>query len=335
MIVSIGLPTGMEGMMYPVPFSTPQDLVEIARRAETLGYHSVWGNDHMTTQRYVREEFPQPPNFWEILTTYAHIAAHTTTLRMGTAMLVLPMRRDIVVTAKQIATVDQLSGGRLEIGIGLGAYREEFEALHPDWKVHRGNLLDEGFRALDILFNQRNSSFDGKYYKFTDVEMYPKPLQKKLPFYAGGNNPNVVRRAAEYADGWLPACVEVNRLAEDVKRLHELAHENGRNPADISVAPQYIVYVGKTHEDAMARFRESQMYKHLVSLSASTLKDQGEVSHETINLIGSVDEVIEKANKIGEAGADHLLGLYFAVSSVPELFDQMQLFAEEVVPGLR
>ncbi|MFX8481523.1 LLM class flavin-dependent oxidoreductase, partial [Acinetobacter baumannii] len=80
--------------------------------------------------------------------TYGFIAAATKTLRMGTGMLILPMRRDIVVTAKQIATLDQFSNGRVEIGIGVGAYREEFEALQPNFKAHRGNMVDEGLKAL-------------------------------------------------------------------------------------------------------------------------------------------------------------------------------------------
>jgi alkanesulfonate monooxygenase SsuD/methylene tetrahydromethanopterin reductase-like flavin-dependent oxidoreductase (luciferase family) len=121
LIVSAGLPTGMEGLTYPIPFSDPETLIRIAQHAEKLGYHSVWGNDHMTTQHYVREEFPVPPRFWEPLMTYAFIAANTTTLRFGTGVLVLPMRRDIVVLAKQIATLDHFSGGRLEIGVGVGA----------------------------------------------------------------------------------------------------------------------------------------------------------------------------------------------------------------------
>ena len=73
MIVSAGLPTCMEGMMYPVPFAAPEDIVRIAQHAEKFGYHSVWGNDHMTTQKYVRDEFSTPPNFWEPLTTYAYL----------------------------------------------------------------------------------------------------------------------------------------------------------------------------------------------------------------------------------------------------------------------
>ena len=102
MIVSVGFPTGMEGLTYPIPFSEPDVLLSIAKHAETLGYHSIWGNDHMNTKKYVRAEFGRPPRFWDILITYAWLASQTKSLRFGTGILVLPMRRDIVLAAKQL-----------------------------------------------------------------------------------------------------------------------------------------------------------------------------------------------------------------------------------------
>ena len=334
MIVSAGLPTCMEGMMYPVPFASPADIIQIAQHAEILGYHSVWGNDHMSTQRYVRAEFPQPPNFWEPLITYAYLAAVTTRLKFGTGMLVTPMRRDIVVTAKQVATLERLSGGRFILGFGVGAYREEFEALHPDWKVHRGDLVEESIQAIKHLFQERVASWDGEYYHFEDVEMYPKPLQDPLPIYVGGNNPNAYRRAALYGNGWLPAGMPVQHVKKRVDHFRELVEEQGRNFDQMDVAMQLIAYVGKTHEEAIKRFRKSQMYQHLISLSGSTLKEQTGTRHEETNLIGTPREVIEKANRFWEAGVKHLCGTYFCADTVSELMDQMQIFAEEVTPKL-
>ncbi len=335
MRVSAGLPTGMEGLTYPVPFSSPEDLARIALHAEKLGFDSVWGNDHMTTQHYVRAEYPTPPRFWEPLVTYAYLAGITRTLRFGTGVIVLPMRRDIVVMAKQIATLDHFSGGRLEIGVGVGAYREEFEALHPGAPGKRGDMVDEGLEALQKLFTERVASYDGRFYKFHDVELSPKPLQKRLPLYVGGNNVNNIRRTVQYADGWLPAGVHVDRMRKDVQTLREMAEKAGRDPKTIEVAPQYIVHIGETHEAAVARFGESQMCKHLTSLRKSTLKEQGALKHEDINLIGTVPEVVEKALAFKEAGVTHLLGLYFAANTVPELLDQMQVFAEEVIPRVK
>lgn len=334
MIVSAGLPTCMEGMMYPVPFAAPEDIVRIAKHAEKLGYHSVWGNDHMTTQKYVREEFSTPPNFWEPLMTYAYLAAQTTTLKFGTGMLVTPMRRDIVVLAKQVATLDQFSGGRFILGFGVGAYREEFEALNPTWKAHRGDLVEESIGAIKHLFANRTATWRGEYYHYEDVEMYPKPLQDPLPIYVGGNNPNAYRRAALYGHGWLPAGMPVDHAAEKIRHFKELLDEQGRSFDDMDVAMQLIAYVSNSHEQAVERFRRSQMYQHLVSLGQSTLKEQVGIKHEETNLIGTPAEVIEKVNRFKEAGVKHLCGTYFCADSVDELLDQMQVLAEEVTPHI-
>jgi probable F420-dependent oxidoreductase len=333
-ILSVGLPTGMEGLTYPIPFSDPEAVIRIAQHAERLGYHSVWGNDHMTTQHYVRAEFPVPPRFWEPLVTYAFIAANTTRLRFGTGVLVLPMRRDIVVLAKQIATLDHFSGGRLEIGLGIGAYREEFAALWPDAKAHRGDMLEEGVKALRLLFSERVASFAGKYYRFRDVELYPKPAQPRLPIYIGGNSANHLRRVALSADGWIPAAMAPDRLREQVTRLKEMTEAAGRDPQRIAVAPQYVVHLGPTRDAAIARFRRSQMYKHLMSLRRSTLREEAATPMEEVNLIGDADTVAAKAEALTEAGVTHFLGLYFAADSVAELLDQMQVFAEEVGPRI-
>jgi probable F420-dependent oxidoreductase len=334
MLVSVGFPTGMEGLIYPIPFSGVEDLLLVAKKAEQFGYHSIWGNDHMTTQNYVRKEYKTPPRFWEPLTTFAFLAGHTTRLKFGTGLLVLPMRRDIVVVAKQIATLDQLSGGRLEIGIGVGAYREEFDALQPNIKAHRGDMVEEGIQALRRLFTEQIASFDGKYYQFKNVEFQPKPKQEPFPLLIGGNNVNAIRRAALYGDGWIPAGLHVDKIAEGVKQLRELAAGAGRDPKRLQVAPQFICHVGLKHDAAVARFRQSQMHTHLMSLASSTLKEQGKLSHEEINLIGEPAEIIEKAHRARAAGATHLLGTLFAANTVSELVEQMQMFSELVVPHL-
>ena len=253
MRVSAGLPTGMEGLTYPIPFSDPENVIKIAQAAEKFGYDLVWGNDHMTTQHYVRAEFPVPPRFWEPLVTYAFILAETKTLKVGTGILVLPMRHDIVVMAKQIATLDHFGKGRLELGVGIGAYREEFKALQPDAKIDRGDIVDEGLQALNLLFKERVASFDGKYYKFNNVELFPKPLQKRLPIYVGGNNPNNITRTVKWADGWLPAGMHVDRMRAGVKQLREMAEQAGRDLEDYRGLPAIR---RACRQDARGRDRE-------------------------------------------------------------------------------
>ena len=335
MRISAGLPTGMEGLTYPIPFSDPENVIKIALAAEKLGYDSVWGNDHMTTQNYVRAEFPVPPRFWEPLITYAYLASITKTLRFGTGILVLPMRQDIVVTAKQICTLDHFSGGRLELGVGIGAYREEFDALQPDSKLMRGDIVEEGVEALTKLFTERVSTFEGKFYRYRDVELFPKPLQKRIPIYIGGNNPNNIRRAVLQGSGWLPAGLHVSQVQKGVALLKEHAEKAKRDWREVEVAPQYIVRVGRDRARAIADFERSQMYKHVMSLRKSTHKDQGAIPLEDSNLIGTPAEIVDKALKLKEAGVTHLLGLYFAADSVNDLLDQMQVFSEEVMVKLK
>ena len=139
----VHIPTCIEGMMYPVPFAKPSDILPTALLCERLGFDSVWGNDHMTTQRYVQKEFPDPPNFFEPLMTFAYCASRTTRLRFATGIIVLPMR-NMPVLAKQVATLDQLSGGRVTLGVGTGAYREEYEALFPDARGASGHHRGRG-----------------------------------------------------------------------------------------------------------------------------------------------------------------------------------------------
>lgn len=334
MLSSVGLPTCMEGMMYPVPFATADQVIELAIFAEKLNYHSVWGNDHLTTQSYVRQSFPTPPNFWEPLITYSFIAPLTTKLKFGTGILVLPMRRDIVVVAKQLATIDQFSHGRLIVAVGVGAYREEFEATQPGLKAHRGEMVAEGVRALRTLFVERNASFKGEYYNFKDVEMYPKPFQQVLPIYFGGNNIHQMERAAIYGQGWMPAGLPANLFVERKAIIMNILGERGRNIDGFAIAPQMICYIDKTHEDAVHRFERSQMYQHLISLRHSTLKEQADMDLEKTNLIGTAQDVIEKVKILEEAGVTHLCGTYYCADTVEELKDQMQIFAEEVMPHI-
>jgi probable F420-dependent oxidoreductase len=288
----------------------------------------------MTTQRYVREELAAPPNFWEILITLASIAAHTQTIRIATGVLVPAIRRDIVVMAKQIATLDQFSGGRLLVGLGVGAYREEFEALHPGWDVQRGEILEDCIQALRALFSQRVADWNSKYFTFKNVEMYPKPAQSPLPIYVGGNNPNAARRAALYGQGWMGAGLPPDQLRAHVARLRQIATENGREADSIDIAPQYSACIDSSHELAIRRFRNSQMYKHLASLKATTLKDQVKagIAFEDTHLIGDRQNIVDKIGRLRDAGATHICGILFTANTPEEMKDQMQRFAEEVIP---
>lgn len=333
---SIGIPTCMEGLMYPVPFMKLEQILRTAQRAEELGYHSVWGNDHLTTQSYVRDEYDQQPRYWEPLMILAAIAQATTTLRLGTGVLVPAMRQDIVVLAKQIATLDHLSKGRFMLGVGIGAYREEFEALRPGAKVNRAAMLEEALTCLRQLFTGETVSWEGNNYNYKNVTAYPKPLQDPLPIYVGGNNPNSLARTAKFGQAWLGAGMPVWQMKDAIQHLKVELEANGRTLDDIEIAPQFCVCIDSTYEKAVARYQRSQMYRHLVSLSGTSLKDQvGQgVPFEEIDLIGTAESISERIRQYRDIGVSHVCGSLQVVDSAAEYTDQMERFAAEVLPNL-
>jgi probable F420-dependent oxidoreductase len=219
MFVGMSIPTCKEGLSLPTPFCSPEQVVHMCKRAEALGYHSVWGNDHITPPKYVRDDYPEPPNFYEPLITLAFAAQATSRLRVGTSVLVLPMREPAYL-AKTVATLDAFSGGRLILGVGVGAYREEFERLRPRQKnVRRAELMDESVEVLRALFEQRSVTYRGKHHALDGIELAPKPVQRPLPLFIAGNDPAAMKRVAKWANGWFPAALGIEELRRGIQLL--------------------------------------------------------------------------------------------------------------------
>ncbi len=329
----IGVATGTEGLMYPIPYSSAREVVDLSVYAEKLGFHSVWGNDHITTQHYVREEFPgNPPRYYAPLLTLTAIAERTTTLKVCTALLVVPFRNPVVL-AKEIATLDQLSGGRLLLGVGLGAYREEFEAEFGD-SAHgmiRGEMLNESLTIMDRLFNEENVTFKGKYFDVQNVQCFPKPVQKPFAFYFGGNSANSYDRVAKWGTGWLPALLTPEEVKAGCAALKESCAKVGRDVSEIDIAPQISVCLAKTHEEAIQKWEKSQIYQHSLSLGKSTMKGRDAGNYLDRNLIGSPDEVRARVEQYIEAGVTTFSALIFADSNLEETREHMQFFSEEII----
>lgn len=329
---SVGIPTCKEGLNFPLPFANEQDVIRIIQAAERFGYHSVWGNDHITAPAYVREEFGSPPRFFEPLITLSYAAAVTSKIMLATSVIVLPMREPVYL-AKQVATLDQLSGGRVLLGVGVGAYREEFEAIHPDLKgAERGQMVDEALQSLRLLFDQPRASFQGKYFKFEGIELFPKPRQCPMPIYVGGNSPSAARRAARWGQAWLPASLGAEGVRRGVQILRSEAEAVGRDPAGFDVALQVMVVTGHDEADIRRRFESSQMYRHLISLGGSTLRGQDASRLEEYNLIGTTQQIVDKIGKLAEVGVTHCAAINFISDTPDGMIEEMQRFAEDVVP---
>ena len=328
----IQLPTAKEGVNLPTPFFRPGDFTAVAQTAERLGYDSLWGNDHYAVQDYVRERFDTLPNFFDLLTVLTAVAAVTSRIEVGTCVLVLPMRR-IIPVAKQVATLDQLSNGRLLLGVGIGAYREEFAAARPDLVgVNRGDMLEEGLELLGRLFTEPAVTHRGKYYQVESIDVYPKPARHPFPILVGGHQKVTLDRVVRYGQGWIPGWRPFEEMKEWIALLREKAAAAGRNPASIMVAPQFSCLLGRTQEEAEARYKKSSMVQHRVSL-AYTGRDPALAMAN--NLIGSPEHVLEKLERLHEFGADHMAAMSFTVGSVSEFSEQVHYFAEEVMRPYR
>jgi probable F420-dependent oxidoreductase len=322
------LPTGAEGLGYPLGFATPDGLARIAERAEALGFYAVMANDHLCTPRAIRDAAARPPSFFEPLLTLAYCAARTRRIRLMAGVIVLPLREPVLL-AKQLTTLDQCCDGRLIVGVGPGAYRDELEMTLPRLRrASRADLMDEGVEALQLLLHERRATFKGPHYAFEDVELDPKARQRELPIFTGGNTERAIRRAARHGDGWLPASLNPQQFASGKARLAQYAEEAGRDPTQLSVATQLVVSMGRSQEEAEERFKASRVYQEWMTVGLS-----GVALAELLgaNLIGTADEICRRIVAFEQAGIDHLAGLVFLGRTVDEVLERMEEFGESVI----
>lgn len=329
----LGVPTGAEGLMYPIPYADPEQAVALAVEAERLGYDSVWANDHIDTPRYVREAFDAAPRFYDPYTYLAYVAASTTRLRLATAITVMAFRHPVVLM-KQAATLDQLSGGRFVLGLGIGAYRHE-AAVVAGRDLHRGRHAEEYLATLAVLQHERRASYAGELIEFADVESWPKAVAGTFPVLSGGNSAGAVQRAARYADGWLPAGLLPDEIRAGIAEIETAATAAGRTlPAGFEIAPQFTVRLADTTAAARAAFETTQLRAHDVSLATSTLQGRTDDWHDR-DLIGSPAEIVDRVGRYVEAGVTTFAGLLFAVDDVAETREQLAWFAEDVIAQFR
>jgi len=227
------------------PLATPERIAALAERAEALGFDSVWVSDHVAFPVGFQSVYPYGPpsaftqqtaHYYEPLVTLAWVAGRTRRVRLGTSVLVVPMRNPVYL-AKQAATLDRLAGGRLILGVGAGWQREEFEALGVTTFAQRGAVLDEWIRLMRRLWTEEVVEFSGAFYQVGPIIVNPKPAQPGgPPILVGGNGPRALRRAAELGDGWHAIRLSVAEVAAGASRLRALAEAAGREPGSLEVS---------------------------------------------------------------------------------------------------
>ena len=275
-----------------------QALVGLAVRAEELSFDSVWVHDHVFNVGHVRERIGDRP-YYEPLALLSFVAARTSRVRLGTSVLVLPYHNPIRL-AKTAATLDVLSGGRLILGVGVGAIESEMEALGTPFK-ERGAFTDEAIAVMRELWTNDSPRFDGLYSRFAGMPFSPKPLQKPIPIVIGGVSRAAIRRAARSGDGWQPLGFAPDALAREMVTLREEARACGRDPAAIPVAISTSLGTGARGRHALG---------------------------------GKPAEILENARAFARIGVDTLV-ISITTSDPREAREALEMVGRDVLPQLR
>lgn len=277
-----------------------QALLQMAVRAEELGFESVWASDHVFNAGHVFERIGDKP-YYEPLTVLSYVAATTKKVLLGTSVLVLPYHNPINL-AKTAATLDVMSGGRLVLGVGVGAVENEMEAMGSPF-AERGAITDETIAIMKELWTKEDPSYQGKYHSFSGMKFTPKPVQKPhIPIIIGGTSKAAIRRAARSGAAWHPTALSPEVLAQGMEYLKEQVVTAGRDPSEVEVSVSAAI--GSTH------------------------------NHNRYSLGEDPEEVLERAQKYQEMGVGRLV-----VS--PNTRDQsqlrpiMEMIAEVVIPAVR
>ncbi len=222
----------------------PQSALEISRVAEEVGFESVWGGEHVIFPSRIESRYPYTEDgkvpatpdtpIPDPLIWLAYVAAAAPTLRLGTCILILPQRNPLVL-AKELATLDHLTGGRVELGIGVGWLKEEFDALGVPWE-RRGRRNDEYVEALRTIWSGSHVEYHGEFVDFEPLTCTPRPVQgADIPILVGGDTDVAIRRAARLADGYFPGEGEPARLAELIASVRAACEERDRDPDSVEI----------------------------------------------------------------------------------------------------
>jgi probable F420-dependent oxidoreductase len=291
-----------------------RELVEYGVRVEELGYDSVWVWDHMLLG--VEPNFP----IIDSLTALTGIAARTKRIKMGTGILVLPLR-NAVALAKQLSSMDQLSEGRLIMGMASGWYKREFDALGVPFEK-RGKIMDENLEILRRLWTEDKVSGEYMRHNISKAVMYPKPAQSHLPILIGGYADPVLKRAALRGDGWLTYFYRAADFKKSWDKIVAFAKEGGKDPSTLLNASQLPIMIGKSRQAV-----EADMLDWLNK--EWDFPANSDCSRESA-IMGSVDECVAQLKEHLAVGVQKIIFVPYKYQ--PE---QVELIAREIIPRLK
>ena len=313
----------------PITFD---EMVGWARRAETLGFDSLWISDHFL---YSFERFggdPRPIAAIEPLTAIAGLAAVTDRIRLGTLVLGAPFRHPSIV-AKMATTIDGISGGRLDLGVGAGWLEEEFTAFGYRYGSvgERFDSLEETLRVLQALFSGELVTLDGPTVSLRGARLLPEPVQPRVPVWVGGKGgPRLLQLAARYADGWnsvwrwSPEAYGARAAA-----AREACERAGRDPATFRLSVGLYSLIGETDDAFRDVFDRGR-----ASMPGDAMRDETVESWRADTLSGTPEQVIERVEAFERIGVEEIVVAPWVLPfAVPEP-EQVDLFAERVLARL-
>lgn len=290
--------------------ATGSYLVEVATTAERLGFASVWVSDHVVWPQEYASPYPYDPGgkypadpsqaFCEAITSMTWISAHTSRIKVGSLVIVLPQREPWLL-GKQLATLDHFNGGRTVFGAGMGWLREEFEVLSASFD----DRYDRGGEQIDVLrtmWSGNPVSYDGRYYTAPEIGVLPHPARERIPIWLGGHGPAALRRAGRIADGWIPFGLSPQELRDGLAVVRGEAERAGRDPADITCGLWVPLLLGDPQGTPYAP------------------------------LHGTAPQLQDALGNYAEAGLDHLV--MFNLAPPEAMTDQLEQLAAEVLPAL-
>ena len=290
-------------------------LVDYGVRMEELGYDSLWAWDHLLLG--VEPSFP----IIEALTLLTAIAVCTRKIKLGTGVLVLPMRNPVVL-AKQLSAIDLLSDGRLVVGVATGWYKREFDAVGVPFE-RRGKIMEENLEILTRLFTEDKVEGEWTYHKIPAGVMYPKPVQKpRPPILIGGYVDRVLKRAAEKADGWLTYFYTPESFAKAWGKIRHFARDVGRNPDALLNAAQLPIMIGKSRAAIESTMMDWLGKEWDYAAWSESTKDSA--------ILGTAEECAEQLKRHLAAGVQKIIFVPYKYET-----EQIEIIAREVIPRLK
>lgn len=269
---------------------------------------SIWLSDRLSSPA------PVP----EVMTTLAAIAARTSRLKFGPSVVVLPYRTPVV-AAKEMATVDWLSGGRLFPAVGVGVeLPREFDASGVPF-AERGRRTDEAIRVMRLLWTQDEVTFQGDFYKLDRVSIFPKPWQTPPPIWIGGKSEAAMRRTARLGDGWIPSFITPDEMRAGIQKVHDLAAAAGRE-------------VPEDHFGTLINYAIADSEATALAL-AQPYVPRGRVDEATMRrctAFGPAGALIEKVEEYVKAGASKFI--LRPLCPPDRMLEQLALVGEQVCP---